>query len=81
LGVQPRQLDCNRDVEHFVFAFFRLVFPMRVQTTTQDAGKAHERPTIADRAFVTLAITDDFTIKAENRVPEWKAICIWSFLS
>lgn len=73
------QLDCNRDVEQFVFAVSGLVFPMCEQTGTEDPSKAHERPTIADRAFVTPAIADHLAIKAKDGIPEWKATWVQLF--
>jgi hypothetical protein len=59
-----------------VFAFLRLVFTMREQTAAKNPGKAHERATITDRAFVTTAAADHLTIKAENRIQERKATCV-----
>ncbi|HET6180609.1 MAG TPA: hypothetical protein VFE61_27065 [Candidatus Sulfotelmatobacter sp.] len=46
---------------------------MREQTAAEHPGKAHERPALADRAFVTLAVADDLAIKAEDCIPEGKA--------
>jgi hypothetical protein len=49
---------------------------MREQTASENPSKAHERPTIADGAFVSRAVADHFTIKAENRIPKRKAACV-----
>ncbi|PYX20409.1 MAG: hypothetical protein DMG82_22395 [Acidobacteria bacterium] len=59
-----------------MFAFLRLVFTVREQTAGKNPGKAHERPTITDRAFVATAAADHLTIKAENRIQEGKATCV-----
>jgi glutathione S-transferase len=72
-GVHLLQVDRNRYVEQFVSVFLRLVFPMREQTTAEDPCQAEERPTTADRAFVTLAVADHLAIKAKDRIPELKA--------
>jgi hypothetical protein len=64
------QLDGNHDVKQFVSAFLGLAFSMSEQAATENPSKAHERPTIADRALVTLAVADQLTIKAEDRIPE-----------
>jgi hypothetical protein len=70
LGVKLLQLDCDRDVEQCVFACLRLVFTMREQNAAKNPGKAHERATITERAFVTTAAADHLTIKA--RKPAFK---------
>jgi hypothetical protein len=59
-----------------VFACLRLVFTMREQTAAKNPGKAHERATITERAFVTTAAADHLTIKADNRIQERKATCV-----
>ena len=46
---------------------------MSEQTAAEHPSKAHERPAVADRAFVTPAATDYLTIKAEDCIPEGKA--------
>ena len=56
--------------------FFGLVFPMSEQTAAKDQGKAQERPTAADRAFITSAVADQLTIKAEERIPERQAALV-----
>jgi len=66
------QLDRNRDVEKFVSAL-RSAFSMSEQAAAEDPSQADERPTLADRAFVTLGVADHLTIKAEDRVQEGKA--------
>jgi hypothetical protein len=75
-GLRLLQLDCNRDVEHRVSALSGLVFPLSKQTAAEDPSKAHERPTIADRAFVTPAVADQLTIKAEDRIPQRQATLV-----
>jgi len=70
LGLRLLQLDCNRDVEQPVSARLRLVFPLSKQAAAEDPSKAHERPTVTDRALVTPAVADQLTIKAEDRIPE-----------
>jgi hypothetical protein len=73
LGVHLLQLDCNRDVEQFVFLFLSLLFPMSEQASAEHPSKAHERPAVADRAFVTPAVADYLTIKTEDCIREGKA--------
>jgi hypothetical protein len=46
---------------------------MSEQSATEDPSKAHKRPTIADWAFVTSAVADQLTIKAEERIPKRQA--------
>jgi hypothetical protein len=75
-GIHLSQFDCHRDIKERVFAFLKQLFAMREQTATENPSKAHERATIADRAFVSRAVADYLTIKAENRIPERKAACV-----
>jgi len=48
----------------------RLVLAMSEQIAPEDPGEAHERPTIANRAFVSPAVADNFAIKTEHSIPE-----------
>jgi hypothetical protein len=75
-GLRLVQLDGNRDIKQSVSALLELALPMSEQTVSEDPGKAHERPTIADRAFATPAVADQLTIKAEDRIPDRQATSV-----
>jgi hypothetical protein len=67
---------CNSTViviSKIVFAFLRLLLPMSERTSAKHPSKAHERPAVADGAFVTPDVADYLTVKAEDGIPQGKA--------